>query len=192
MERSDITSGLGVPPRREVRRIWIWLFFLLFLVVFSGWFLEEFWGDLGVLLGAILHQFSMFFSIEKCLGFWIDFGRPFGGFLAGPTLENEALVYTKRSFWQSHLFRSRGVFWCKMEPKRPPKWSQKAIKNRSKKWCIFSLKKVAIFDGKWAPGGAQRGPKTVTLGWRFGLPSPGPPKGVKWSQNDSKMEPKWT
>ena len=72
--------------------------FLLFFVVFSGWFREAFSSDLGVILGAILLQFSMFFSIETCLGFWIAFGKPFGRFLAGPTLENEALVYTKRSF----------------------------------------------------------------------------------------------
>ena len=56
---------------------------------------------------------------------------------------------------------------------------------------MFSLKKVQTFNGKWAPGGAQRTPKIKELGGRF-APSPkDPPKGVQWSQNDSQMEPKW-
>ena len=150
--------------------LWGWGFlenYTFFRLVLVG-FWDRYWAPFGRLWGP----FSMISATKKCIDFCIDFGRPFGGFLGGPTLENGGLVYTKRSFRQSHLFRSRGGFWCKMEPKRPPKWSQKAIKNRSKKWCIFSSKKVTIFDGKWAPGGAQRGPKTVTLGWRFGLPSP--------------------
>ena len=72
--------------------------FPFFLLLFSGWFREAFWSDFGVIVGAILHKCSMFFSIKKCIGFWIAFGRPFGGFLGGLTLENGALVYTKRSF----------------------------------------------------------------------------------------------
>ena len=56
----------------------------------------------------------------------------------------------------------------------------------------FFMEKVVIFDGKWAPGGAQRDPKIEEFGGRFAPCPQDPPKEVKWSQNDSKMEPKWS
>ena len=56
-------------------------------------------------MGAFWPHVSIILSIKKCVDFCIDFGRPFGGILRCPTLENEVLAYTKRSFSKNHLFR---------------------------------------------------------------------------------------
>ena len=60
----------------------------------------------------------------------------------------------------------------------------------------FFIEKSTDFWWKMGPRGSpkgpQRDPKIEELGGRF-APSPqDPPKGVKWIQNDSKMEPKWS
>ena len=187
----DAAWTIDALPVHLLRQVFLHHFSCFCLMFVQAGFRQFFEASWRSCWRPFRRHFPCFLSIEKCIDFYIDFGRLFGGFMGGQTFENGGLVYTKRSFWQSHLFRSRGGFQCKMEPNRLPKWSQQTIKNRSTKWCIFSLKKVPSFNGKWVPGGAQRDPQIKELGGRF-APSPqDPPKGVKWSQHDSKMEPKW-
>ena len=45
---------------------------------------------------------------------------------------------------------------------------------------------------KWRPKGAQCHPKIEDLGGLFTPPGQDPPNDAKWTQNYSKIEPKWS
>ena len=83
-----------------------------------------------------------------------------------------------------------------MEPNWLPKWSQKAIKNRLKKWCIFWSKHALIFYEKMEPTGSPKGPKIKEKLTRFRPLLPEPLRECKmepkWPQNGLKMGSKYT
>jgi len=79
------------------------------------------------------------------------------------------------------------------------KWSPKGLQNGAKKAFKIYEKSDAFFDRKMhgflVKNGALGEPKGTPKSRKnhdvFSSPSQDPSRGVKWSQNDLKMEPKW-
>ena len=102
----------------------------------------------------------MFFQIRKFIVFLIVFCWIFKGIVIPPILENEHLVYTRRSFSQDHPFRFGSVFWCNFDAEFVAKWSSTPSKIRVKKTIGFLVRTFNDFLKKKmltkpAPNGVQ-------------------------------------